>query len=364
MSLAWLSATVSLARFALRRVRADLPALVLAGLVLTAATSLVASSVQYSDAVAIAGLQRAILDGPPTARGISVETTAQPGQVGAFDGLVAGTLSRALGPDAPVVLAARSASLAPFGLPSDQAALHLTVLGGYPNLDQHARLTSGSWPVAGHSPVQATLSTAAAKALGLAVGDQLGLVDASVPGTSATPLLTVVVTGTWTTNPDDPYWLGDPLDLDGIVDQGSLAYRGPFMVAPSDLLSRGLVAHLDLTWRAGPSGRIVPADLGRLESALPAIAPSLAAGLPPRQPLNVSAGLAPLLAGLSQGLALAQGGVTLLILQFVVLAAFAVILVAALLADRRRREHRMLQARGASSFQVLLIATGEAVLVT
>ncbi|HLY13923.1 MAG TPA: FtsX-like permease family protein, partial [Candidatus Limnocylindrales bacterium] len=239
------------------------------------------------------------------------------------------------------------------------------VLGGYADLEQHAQLTAGSWPLPGQDPIQASLSTGAAAAMGLKIGDQLALVDASVPAAPGTPLLTVVVTGTWTTDRDDPYWLGDPLDLDGVLDEGSLAYQGPLMVAPADLLTRGLIKELNLTWRAGLArDQLNPGQVPAIEQALPGIGPSLVAALPDRQALNVTIKLAPVLAGVQQSLTLAQGGVTLLTLQFVVLAAFAVILVSALLAERRRRENRILESRGATRTQLVLVSIGEAVLVT
>ena len=364
MSVAAVGASVGLGRLAAQRVRADLSFLLAVWLVLVAATTLVAASFQYNEAVAIGGLRRAVLDAAPADRGMSVTTTASPAQVASFDTIVSGILGRAFGPVAPVTLAARSASLAPLGIASDQAATHLTVLGSYAGIEQHAQLTAGSWPTAGQTPVQATLSVPAARALGMKVGDQLELIDASVAGPTKA-LLTVVVTGTWTADPDDPFWLGDPLDLDGIVDQTSLVYRGPFMVAPDDLLTRGLIAHLSLTWRAGLTvADLDPSDISSMQQAIPGIAPSLGAALPPQQPVTVSTGLTPVLATVEQSLALAQGGVTLLTLQFVVLAVFAVILVAALLAERRRRENRILVSRGGTQAEILILTGFEAILVT
>ena len=356
---------MGLGRLAAQRVRADRAFLLALWLVVTAATTLVAAAFQYSDAVAISGLQRAVLNAAPADRGVSVQTNVTTDQEPAFNGTVTGILTTALGPAAPVVLAARSTALAPLGMASDQAQRHLTVLGSYTGLDQHAQLAAGSCPVAGRDPVEATLSAAAAKTMGLGIGDKLALVDASVPSSGSNPLLTVVISGTWTTDADDTYWLGDSLDLDGVLDQGSIAYQGPLMVAPADLLSRGLIHHLSLTWRAGLSAAVLaPSDLPRLEAAIPALAPSLAAALPPHKPVNVTLGAGPILTGVQQSLALAQGGVTLLVLQFVVLAAFAVILVAALLGERRRRDNRILESRGATRFQIITVTTGEAILVT
>jgi hypothetical protein len=365
MSLGAVGASVGLGRLAAQRVRADRSFLLALWLVVLAATTLVAAGFQYSQAVGVAGLQRALLNAAPADRGISVQTTATAAQAKAFDGIVSGIVGKALGPVAPVSLAARSTSLAPLGMASDLAEQHLTVLGGYADLEEHARLTAGSWPIAGRDPLEATLSAAAAAAMGLSIGDHLGLVDASVPGAPDTPLLTVVITGTWTANPEDPYWLGDPFDLAGVLDQGSIAFQGPLMVAPADLLTRGLIPRLNLTWRAGlATKQVSPADLPRLVQAIPGLAPALATALPPHQSINVTVGLAPVLAGVQQSLVLAQGGVTLLTLQFVVLAAFAVILVAALLGERRRRENRILESRGATRFQIVTVTTGEAVLVS
>lgn len=364
MSLAAVGSNVGLGRLATQRVRADRSFLFALWLVVTAATLLVAAALQYSDAVAVAGLERAILNAAPADRGISVQTTTPFDQVPAVDQAVTGILAHSLGPVAPVILAARSTSLAPLGMASDEAEHHLTVLGGYQDLDQHARLTAGTWAVAGRDPIEATLSTAASGALGLKIGDHLGLVDASVPAAPNTPLLTVVITGTWATDPDDPYWLGDTLDLDGTLDQGAIAYQGPLMVAPADLIGRGLIPRISLTWRAGlATSRLSPSDLPGLEQAIPGLAPSLSAALPPRQAINVTIGLGKVLAGVQQSLVLAQGGVTLLTLQFVVLAAFAVILVAALLNERRRRENRILESRGATRLQIVIVTIGEAILV-
>ena len=357
--------SLGLGRLAANRVRADRSFLLALGLIVLAATTLVATALQYREAVAIAGLQRAIANAAPADRGISVQTTATVAEEPGFDRAVEAIFATAFGPVATTNLAARSSSLAPLGMDSEQAALHLTVLGSYTALSDHAQLTAGRWAIGGRDPVEATISDAAATAMGVKIGDHLALIDASVPGATNAPLLTAVITGTWTADPTDAYWFGDPLDLEGMVDQGTVAYRGPLMVAPEDLLTRGLVKRLTLTWRAGLVPALVtPAELPALVQAIPALAPAVAAALPPLQPVNVTLGAAPILESTQQSLVLAEGGVSLLVVQFVVLAAFAVILVAALLGERRRRENRVLESRGATRFQIIAVTTGEATLVT
>lgn len=103
-----------------------------AWLVLSASATLTATAFQYSDAVAIGGLRRAVLDAPPGDRGIAVQTSAVPGEVPSLDAAVSGVLAKALGPIAPVVLAARSASLAPLGMAGEEASRHLTYLADTP----------------------------------------------------------------------------------------------------------------------------------------------------------------------------------------------------------------------------------------
>ncbi len=262
--------TLGLGRLAANRVRADHTFLLALWLIILAATTLVATAFQYRDIVAIAGLQQVVTSAAPADRGISVQTTATVGQEPAFDHTVQGIIGKALGPAAVINLAARSSSLAPLGMDSGQAALHLTVLGSYTAIEDHAQLATGRWAVGGQDPVEATLSEGAARALGLKIGDQLALVDASVPGTPTAPLLSVVITGIWVPDPTDAYWFGDQLDLEGVLDEGTIAYRGPLMVAPEDLLARGLVKDLSLTWRADlVAGLLDPSRASRVGASCP-----------------------------------------------------------------------------------------------
>ncbi len=350
-----------LAQLAARRVRADAARLVGVWLVLVVATSLIATGVQYADAVATASLQRALVEAPGSSRGTSVSVTAVPAETTAFDTAVRPVIAAAVGSSAPVVLVARSSSLIP--VPSSSGG-PLVVLGGYEDLAAHARLTAGRWPESGQQPVEATLSEGAAKALGVGVGQTLALADAATPGASQAPIVTVVVTGTWTADAADTYWLGDPLDLAGTGELNGAPFAGPLMVDPADLRDGGLVPGVTLTWRAGlVLDQLAREDAVRLEQAVRALPDAVATVVPTGTPVRSDTRLAEVLGRVDRSLALAQGAVQLLLVQFVVLAGYAVVQLASLLSERRRRQSRLLEVRGSTGSALLVVATFEAILL-
>jgi hypothetical protein len=356
------AAAPGLARLVIRRMRADAPRLLAAWLVLLAAISLIATGVQYADDVTTVSLRSALLDAPGTARGVSVDIAATPANVVALDAAVRPVVASAVGTTATVALISRSSSLVP--ILAGGSPRSLVVLGGYEGLEAHARLTAGRWPVSGQTPLEATLSDGAAAALGLRLGEIVPLADAATPGAGATPVVSVVITGTWSADPADPYWLGDRLDLDGSAPLNGATYAGPLMVSPEDLQGRQLVPGLALTWRAGIAvDQLVPEQVHDLERGVTALPDAVASVLPAGVSSRVDASLADLLGRVAASLELARGGVALLLVQFAVLAAYAVIQLSALLAERRQRQDRLLEVRGATGRSILIIGVLEAILL-
>ncbi|HTS14707.1 MAG TPA: FtsX-like permease family protein, partial [Candidatus Sulfotelmatobacter sp.] len=355
----------SLARTIVRRVRADLPFMVAVWLLLTSGVTLVASSVLYGETVALGGIRRSIEAAPAADRGVEVETTSRATTVASLDAGIRPLLQTALGQGGgEVVLALRSGtySIVPAGQPA--ASPELVVLGGYAGLDAHASLVAGAWPQPGQQPQEATISQGAAAALGLRLGDRVGLADASTPGANPdVAVATVRIVGIWRTDPEDPYWLGDTLDATGRDPASAPPLSGPLFVSPADLLATP-GALLDVRWRALPA----PADLrpdaiGALQGRLRALPTAVLTVVPAGGSARVSTGLGTILgtiatAGLANGTT-----VLLLVLQYAVLAAYAVLLVAAMLSDRRRTELALLRSRGASTFDLLVLALGEALLL-
>ncbi len=259
-----------------------------------------------------------------------------------------------------VALVVRSGSLAPAGMATEAARQHLTLLASYQGIERHADLITGRWSEAGRSPIEATLSESAAASLGLAVGDRVSLALGADPSQA----IEVALVGLWRPAADDPYWLGDRLELDGIRQDAQLTTRGPFVAAQADLASGVVARQLDLEWRAIPSIDGIRVDgIDALRTGVEGIKPALRAVVVPTREISVVTGLPTILADVSRSILVSRSGVALLTLQFGVLAGYAVLLVGGLLIERRRPEVALLRSRGATSAHLVALAFGEAVLL-
>ncbi len=349
-----------LARTTVRRAGADLPFMLAVWLLLTSGVTLVASSVLYGETVALGGIQRSLEAVPAADRGVQVETSSPAGGVAGLDGAVRPLLETALGSGGQVALTLRSPTYSVVGAAGEP----LVVLGGYADLDAHAQLVDGSWPRPGQQPLEATISEGAAASLHLKVGDSVGLADASTPGASAdVAVASARIVGIWKTDPRDPYWLGDTLDAAGADSNQVAPLHGPLFVSPDDLL-RSPATILDVRWRATPGPAVLhPDTIGGLRARLATLPSAVLAAVPAGRYVQVSGGLADVLGTIAAAGVANGSNVLLLVLQYAVLAAYAVLLVAAMLSDRRRTELALLRSRGASTFDLLLLALGEALLL-
>ena len=174
----------------------------------------------------------------------------------------------------------------------------------------------------------------------------------------------MAITGIWRPDRDDPYWVSDVLELDGVETRGPFTTSGPIVVAREDLVRRVAVRELDLEWRAIPSStgfvstvsRRLRTDLGTLQDRL------RDARLPGRS-LRVTSELPAILADVDRATLVSRSGVLLLTIQFAILAAYAIILVAGMLIERRRIEVALLRSRGASTLHLTAMAFGEALML-
>ena len=231
----------------------------------------------------------------------------------------------------------------------------------YEDIESHATLVDGAWAAPGGSPVEATLSEGAAAGLGVGTGDTLRLVSRLNAG-----LVTDVrVSGTWRADPADPFWLGEPLALTGIEGSGQFTVRGPLVVAEDDLRTGPLAEPLDAEWRAVPAvAGFTPDVLEEMSTLATEARGRINADLPPSNQAQVATELPSILASVDRSVLVTQAGILLLLIQFGVLAGYAVILVAALLMERRRTETALLRARGAGFRHLLTMTAGEALLIT
>lgn len=353
--------TVGLWRAVVHRSRADWPVVAAAFVLLLSAVSLLATGALYGETVALGGLRQTVLAAPPADRAIVVRTSAGPADIGALDAAVAGDLTTALASSGgEVALVERSGSLAPAGMGTDEARTHLTLLASYPGMAGHATLVGGRWAEAGHIPVEATLSEGAATALGLRIGDGLRLSR----GSSAAPVVEVAVVGLWRPRAEDPYWLGDALELTGVRQDAQLTTRGPFVVAAADLGTPGIDPQVTLEWRALPAiDGLRVNEIETLRGAVETATARIRAAVPPPAQVTVTTDLPAILGDVSRSILVSRSAVTVLTAQFAVLAGYAVLLVGGLLIERRRTEAGLLRSRGATSGHLVALAFGEAVLL-
>ena len=334
--------------------------LLAAWLLLLSALTLLTAGITYSDSVALGGMHRALLDGPASARSIDVAATSPLDGVVTLDATVSGILAGALGQSGGEVdLIATADPYAPVGTDAEDSS-RLVRIASMAGIEGHARLAAGQWPAPAQTPMQASLSDAAANALGLKIGDSLALASRQHPDL----VQDVVVTGIWQPDASDPYWLERKLELDGVEQVGPFTTRGPLVVTEADLLARTVSGQAALEWRALPAiERIRVDDIGTLRDQVASAGDRLRAALPRSQGITVSSDLPAALDDIGHAVVVSRGGVLLLTVEFAVLAGYAVVLVAGTLADRRKTETALLRSRGAHSGHLLTLALGEGLLL-
>jgi hypothetical protein len=220
----------------------------------------------------------------------------------------------------------------------------------------HAELTGGAWPVPGATPTQVTLPERVAAALGLAVGERVPLLDRGSGRRGE-----VLLAGIW--RPRDPaeaYWRLAP-GIGGA--DGAATSYGPFVLDPADF-TRAFPGSVTASWLVEPDLANVPPS--RLDTVKRAVA-TVAERVPHEAGLGSSAQTVTALDRLVDRLGRADlvGRSALLtpLLLIVVLAGYALVLVAALLNEDRRAQTALLRARGAARGQLAWLAVREAALV-
>lgn len=341
------------------RLRADWAIVAAAWALLLCSTTLLTAGTLYGDTVALGGIRAAINESPVAERAIVVHTTTLAPAVAGLDGSVRSELARTIERSGGEIATIDRAD--PFAVAGVDPATVTTLIGlaAYEGIERHAAIVEGRWAVAGAAIHEATLSLGSASALGVRPGDELELVgrlDSSIH-------VRIAIVGTWSADPNDPYWLGDPQDIDGANTIGSFTTVGPLIVPSADLEPGTFGSHRTLEWRAllDTTGLQID-DLDPIRTSANSLAARLAAALPGTQ-IRVETRLGDILTAVTRSALVSRTGVRLLVLQFAVLAAYAIILVAGMLADRRRAETALMRSRGASSLHLALMTLFEASLL-
>ncbi|WP_328650360.1 ABC transporter permease [Micromonospora sp. NBC_00330] len=225
------------------------------------------------------------------------------------------------------------------------------------DLATHAELTSGAWPSPGANPVQVSLPERAAGALGLTVGERVPVRDRATERRGE-----LVLAGTWRPrDPADAYWLLAPGV--GAGSAGSGTSYGPFTLDPADFAAT-FAGSVSASWLAQP-------DLGTVDTAdLPAVRKALTeavTAVPEAAQLGSSGQtvtkMPQLLDRIGRADLVGRSSLATPLLLILVLAGYALVLVAALLHEDRRPQTALLRARGAARRQLAGLAAREATLV-
>ncbi|HYI65658.1 MAG TPA: FtsX-like permease family protein [Candidatus Limnocylindrales bacterium] len=342
-------------RVVLQRSVADWLIVAATWLVIVCATTLLAIGVLYGDAVALSGLRQTLAAQPAAATSIDVQMRVEPGELTTVDAAVSQHSRRILGwTDGELARTIRSGSYDLAGAVPDASETDVAVFAAADRLVDHATIVDGAWPESGAEPLEVAISTGAANALGLAVGDELSLTSRA----GEDRVVEVRIAGTW--RPDDPgerYWLGDELELSGVSAGPSFTVHGPLVVTGADLVDRVATGDLDVSWRTLPNfDNLALENVRWLRSDTVALERRIRSELGDAAFFSVTTGLPQVLQDADRSLLVSRSGVLLLTIQFVILAAYALVLVAGLLVEQRRIETAMLRSRGASAGHVAWMA--------
>ncbi|HEX4815250.1 MAG TPA: FtsX-like permease family protein, partial [Nonomuraea sp.] len=322
--------------------------------ILLATTTLVALTM-YAASIADAGVRRAMQTAShrQTAATISAQTSAD--TFPAYDRAVRAELARAYGAAPTITTSFRSDS---YVMPGQDGEEHPELLrfGSYDGLDRHAELISGAWPRAGGPAVEAAVSLPVSAATGFEVGGKIvtkGRLDARP--------VTVHIVGVFQLrDPAGERWAGEPLLSRG-VERGDFTTYGPLTVARETFLAR-FATDVRTIWTAEPDlSTLTPERLRPLAGAVGQVGERLtAAGC---VSCVVAGRLPEVLTQLDTASLVARSTMLIPVLQLLLLAAYALMLTARLLADHRRMEVALLRSRGAGTARLAVLAGGEALLV-
>ncbi|MFG1702410.1 FtsX-like permease family protein [Nonomuraea sp. M3C6] len=336
------------------------PLLLLAafGSILLATTTLVALTM-YASSIADAGVRRTMETASyrQTAATISAPVTAD--TFPKFDQSVRAELGKAYTRPPAITTSFRSDSYAMPGQ-ERQKLPELLRFGSYDGLDRHARLVSGAWPKAGEGPmdgpVEAAISLSAASATGFEVGREF-----TTKGRLDPRPVDVRIVGVFQLN--DPFgerWAGEQLLSRG-VERGEFTTYGPLMVPRETFVAR-FATSVNATWTAEPDLRaLTPDQLRPLAAAIGQVGERLKADGCAN--CVAASGLPDMLTQLDTASLVARSTMLIPVLQLLLLAAYALMLTARLLADHRRMEVALLRSRGAGTLRLAALAGSEALLV-
>ncbi|MGW2176510.1 FtsX-like permease family protein [Streptomyces sp. NPDC001732] len=348
--------------FVFLRVRAHRLLLTAAVLAVLLTTSVLAALTAFSGSVGDASLRHALAHRSATAASLVMSAQVAPDRREAADAMARRTARDAF-PGLPVTVRTLEASGA-YALPRAVGGR-----GDEPDLTHFAsldrsriRVVAGRPPAPGGGksggPVQVALPRAAAEALKLKPGAHVTLADRLTDEP-----LRILVTGTYeAVDRTDPYWQLDELGGRG-VRRVSFTTYGPLLTDPA-VLGSGRTSPGRLAWLATADFRTVTTDrTDALHDAATAAPKKLLAAPEFKSGATARTALPRVLEQIDRALLVSRSTLMIVAVQLVLLAGYALLLVARLLSSERAEETRLLRARGASRGRITALAAIEALLL-
>jgi hypothetical protein len=341
--------------------RNDWPIVAAAWLITLLAATLLAAGPIYSDAVSLAGLRRVLVDAPAVEANLEATAVVPPGELEFVSAEVRRQMTDVIGPLGGDIL--RSAESDSYALPVQPAdgVRDIAVLGFAEGVAEHADLVEGSWPAPdGSGPVPVAVSVPIAEELGWSVGDEMTLTNRR----DETQTLRIRLVGVYAVrDATDPAWWDDAMVVDGWTESSSYRTFGPLLTTPEHLVTQVVGESVRVTWHAFPHfDRIELEHVARLRSGASQFAERLSFALAGTSP-TAGTSLHEILAEAQRSLLVTRTGVLLLVVQLGILAAYAIVLTAGLLAEHRRSDTALLRSRGAGPWQIAELALTEALVL-
>jgi hypothetical protein len=326
------------------------------------ATTLLAAGPMYADAVSLAGLHRVLADATPDHANVAITMRVDAATRDAVDEVVRAELARALGSVAGTVDAIGRSDT--FGLTDRPPGprTELVELGYAEGLADHASLVAGAWPADEiEGPVPVAVADLVAGPLGLAIDQELLLPSRAQPDVAAPVRIAAIFR---IDDPTDPFWWDEPQVLDGLVTSDRFATYGPFFTTLGNLASHSPTGRFEAGWRAHTDvGSLAVSGIADLRRDVGGLGGRLRGALG-GPTVTVTTALPEILERSERSLLVSRTGVLMLTAQFVVLAAYAVLLSAALLVEHRRMDTAMLRSRGAGPARIAGLTLVEGLLLT
>lgn len=350
--------------FVLLRVRAHRLLLSAAVLAVLLTTSVLAALTAFSGSVGDAALRHTLTHGSAASAALVVSASVDHEQRAEADEAVR-KVSRDAFDGLPVTVGKLESS-GSYALPrslQDPAArrgkepdlTHFTALD-----PSRVRITGGRAPSAdgGAGPVQVALPVVAAEALKLKPGARLTVTDRLRDKKQR-----VLVTGVYeAADQSDPYWQLDPLGGRGVRKLAFTTY-GPLLTDPS-VLASGVLGGGETSWLVSADfAELTTGSMEGLREASAGAPKALAAAPVFASGITAKTSLPTVLDQLDRALLVSRSTLMIVAVQLVLLAAYALLLVARLLNSERDGERELLRARGGSQGRITSFAAIEALLL-